>query len=96
LAAVLCVYGDLFGVDTEFGRRIELRRSLVDLAGVVGASERQVQRLLAVWKERGLVDKLDARYVVQNRAALATIAGGFEAGWVHRAHDVPAWVYLAP
>lgn len=93
LAAALCVYGDLFGVDTEFGRRIELRRSLADLAGVVGASERQVQRLLAVWKERGLVDKRDARHVVQNRAALANIAGGFESGWVHRAHDVPAWVY---
>lgn len=93
LAGTLLLYARLFGEATQKGQRITLKRSQADFAGVVGASERQVQRLLSDWKTQGIIDKHEGRYIVVEAQALQQRALGFEEGFIHLVDVVPAWVY---
>ncbi len=83
LARLFLAYVDLFGARVPAGVRIGLRRTQHDFAGSVGASERQVQRLLVDWKRRGLIGKSNGYYVVRKEAALGDIAGPLAGSLIH-------------
>lgn len=85
LAAVLVAYADACG-DAEDGVvRLRVKRTQEDLAQAIGGGERSVNRFLADWRARGLVDKVDARYVLHDLDALKEIAGPLLGALVHRA-----------
>jgi CRP-like cAMP-binding protein len=93
LAAVLLVWGELFGQDTSHGRVIKLRRSQAGIAGTVGASERHVQRLISAWRKRRMIDIHRGRYLILDAEALRQVSDGLELGLLHRVARLPGWVY---
>lgn len=84
LANVLLAYTDCCGEPWDRGIRMRVKRTQSDLAEAVGGNERSINRILTVWKRRGWVDKRDARYLVFDRDALASIVGSDTQALVHR------------
>lgn len=84
LANVLLAYVDACGEPWDGGLRLKVKRTQADLAAAIGASERSVNKRLSDWKDRGAVDKNDARYIVHDRAFLEDTAGELRGSLIHR------------
>jgi len=87
LAALLLAYADVFGEPHGDRVLIRLRRSQAELAEAVGASERQVQRVLQQWKGESLVAKESGTRVILRPDIVREIAGPLADGMVHRWRD---------
>jgi CRP/FNR family cyclic AMP-dependent transcriptional regulator len=84
LANALVAYVDACGEPWDGGMRLRVKRTQADFAAAIGASERSVNKALTEWRERGLIDKNDARYIVLDRRALIELAGELAGSLVHR------------
>lgn len=84
LANLLLAYVDVLGERWDGGVRVAVKRTQAELAEAIGAGERSVNRILADWKDAGLVHKIDARYLVRDRDALVERAGDLRGSLVHR------------
>jgi CRP-like cAMP-binding protein len=73
LANVLLSYTSACGEPWDGGVRMRVKRTQSELADCVGSNERSVNRLLSSWKDDGLIDKKDARYLVKDRQRLAAL-----------------------
>lgn len=71
LANLLLDYADLAGRPVEGGVRLEIALSQDGMAKDLGVSRKAVTLTLLRFKDEGLIDKVDARYVVRDSAALA-------------------------
>jgi CRP/FNR family cyclic AMP-dependent transcriptional regulator len=87
LAALLLAYADVFGEANGDRVLLTLKRSQAELAEAVGASERQVQRVLQQWKAESLVAKEGGRRVILRPDIVREIAGPLADGMVHRWRD---------
>ena len=88
LAALLLAYADVFGESDGDATLIRLKRSQAELAEAVGASERQVNRILLQWKNEGLVSKAKGLHSLLRPDIVAEIAGPLAGALVHRWRDV--------
>lgn len=84
LANMLLAYGELFGRKGREGIQIHLIRTQHDLAMSVGASERQVQRILRIWKDQGILSKSQSHFVIHDAQRLTEIAGQLAGTLIHR------------
>ncbi len=75
LANFLLALFDCGGTPTGAGVRLGLKRNQADFADAIGASERSVSRILALWQEEGLIAKKRGQYELLNRFGLEAIAG---------------------
>jgi CRP/FNR family transcriptional regulator len=83
LANVLLAYTTACGERWDGVVRMRVKRTQADLAEAIGANERSVNRLLTTWKEQGLIDKRDARYMVLQPEKLAAFIEEGSAVLVH-------------
>lgn len=84
LANVLLAYTDACGEPWDGGVRIRVKRTQAELAECVGVNERTVHRVLGAWKDAGIVDKRDARYLVLDRERLGAFVEEGADVLVHR------------
>jgi len=83
LARMLLAYAELFGTPNERGTLVSLKRTQVELADAVGASERQVQRLLKTWQDSGVLTREDGRLLLLDEEVLRSYAGPLGDSLVH-------------
>lgn len=84
LANLLVSYAQLFGSTVADGVQVNLRRTQAQLAAAVGASERQVSRLIAEWKKSGRIDKRDGLLVLRDIAFFNGVSVALQGSLVHR------------
>lgn len=84
LANTLLAYVDACGERWDGGQRLRVKRTQADLAAAIGKSERAVNTALSAWREQGVVDKTDGRYIVHRREVLEGIAGELLGSLVHQ------------
>lgn len=89
LANALLAYVDACGERWDGGVRLQVKRTQADLAQAIGKSERAVNTVLSGWRDAGVVDKVEGRYLVHQRAILETLAGELLGSLVHAPHGVP-------
>ncbi len=70
LARRLLLLANDHGRETDDGVVIELKMSQSDFALLSLGSRQRVNMILSEWRERGIVDKRSARYVIRDIAAL--------------------------
>ncbi len=87
IANFFATYALVFGEPSPAGIRLSLKRSQSDIAGSIGASERTVNRILADWKESGLISKAGGRYVLHDVPAMERLAGSLMGSLLHRWED---------
>ena len=84
LAHVLLAYVDACGEPWDGALRMRVKRTQADLAECIGANERSVNRILTAWKNDGIVDKRDARYLVLDAARLTERVEDGAQALIHR------------
>lgn len=86
LANLICAYADIFGVASQRGLKIDIKRSQSDFAEAIGAGERSVNRILARWQAEGWVTKSQARYYLTRQEPLIQLAEPLQDSLIHRWH----------
>jgi hypothetical protein len=74
------------------GILIRVKRTQGELAAAVGASERQIQRIMREWREAGWLAKREGRWVLTALESLRQLSGTLENGLLHDSASMPAWV----
>jgi hypothetical protein len=85
LANLLIAYGDVFGVRSDQGLELRIKRSQTELAQAIGASERQVNRLISDWRQCKKLDKRAAKYILRDERYFADQAAPLRSSLIHRA-----------
>lgn len=83
LANLLAAYAQVVGRRIGQGVRIEVRRSQRELADAIGAGERSVNRILASWKDAGLITKESGQYTLLEPHEIGARAGDLAGSLVH-------------
>lgn len=84
LANHLVAWAELFGRPAKDGTFIALNRSQADLANAAGATLRSVNRILADWRDAGIMLMRKGRFVITALPALQALAAPLRGSLIHR------------
>ena len=83
LANLLVAYADVFGHASANVVELRIKRTQDALAAAIGASERQVNRLISDWRDAGKLDKRAGYYVLLDYRFFTTLAAELSRSLVH-------------
>ena len=83
LANLLVAYAEIFGERAAGGMRLRIKRTQGELAGAIGASERQVNRLIIDWRADGRLTKSAGFYTIADLPYFAERAMPLTGSLVH-------------
>jgi CRP/FNR family cyclic AMP-dependent transcriptional regulator len=73
LASLLLKLSSRYGVDSERGRRIQLRLSQGDLSSLIAATRESVNKQLRAWREQGILEEQDGHIILAQTDALQAL-----------------------